>query len=116
MRGSDSRNGPPVFPLVVDDEILSGFAWNDFWQLPDALRVVMLFPEALMGVLRHQMHVLHQFLRFGEHGLVDALDDDLVFIEDVAVDGVLCVVDVVGAERFNADKVAFDIELLGDDC
>ena len=76
----------------------------------------MLLPEALMGVLRHQMHVLHQFLRLGEHGLVDALDDDLVFIEDGAEDGDIRVVDVAAAERFNADKVAFDIELLGDDC
>ena len=53
----------------------------------------MLLPETLMGMLRHQMHVLHQFLRLGEHGLVDALNDDLVFIEDGAEDGDVRVID-----------------------
>ena len=59
------------------------------------------------------MHILHQFHRLGEHGFVDALDDDFVFIEDGTEDSNVRVIDVAAAKRFDADKIAFDIELLG---
>ena len=114
--GGDACDGPPVFSLVVDDVVLSGFAWNYFRQLPDTFRIVMLFSEPLMGMLRHKMHVLHQFHRIGEDGFIDALDDDLMFIEDGTEDSDVRVIDVAAAERFDADKIAFNIELLGDDC
>ena len=68
-----------------------------------------------MGVFRHQMHVLHQFFRFGEHSLVDSLNDDFVFIENGAENGDIRVIDVAAAKRFDADEIAFNIELLCND-
>ena len=77
MRGGNACDGTPIFAFLIDNEIFSRLAGDDFWKLPDAFRVVMFFSKPLMGVLRHQMHVLHQFFRLGEHGLVDPLDNDL---------------------------------------
>ena len=68
-----------------------------------------------MGVIGHQVHILHDLFGIGEHLPVDALDDDLLLVEHRSEDGEIGVVDIAAAEGIAADEPALDLELLCDD-
>ena len=116
MGAGDLRDGPPIVPFVVDEEVLPVPRRDDLRQLPDAVRLVLLVLIDLMDMRRHEPDVLHELRRIPEHIRVDPLDDRPRLREHRPVDGQIRVVDVAGSHSLNIEQPAINRKLFGDEC
>ena len=116
MGAGDLRDGTPVVPFVVHEEIHPVPRRDDLRQLPDAVRLVLLVLIDLVDMRRHEPNVLHELHRIFEDIRVDPLDDRPRLREHRPVDGQIRVVDIAGSHSMDIKQTTFNLKLFGDDC